>query len=82
MKIRYGPAAVIGDEIRTMSLSRTGWEDAESRLIRESEDRHLHSGTCPAGNQENARLVLFGHIPLADRHLLFPDFTFVINGEF
>jgi hypothetical protein len=40
VKIRCGPAAVIGDEICRMSLFwfQQEWEDAESRTIRKSED--------------------------------------------
>lgn len=39
MRIGDGPAAVIGDERRTLPLSRgTGWEGAAIRGIRESED--------------------------------------------
>ena len=40
MKVGSGPAAVIGDEICNMPLSggKAGWEGAETRVIRESED--------------------------------------------
>ena len=39
MKIGDGPAAVTGDENRSMSLPvEPGWEDAASRIIRKSED--------------------------------------------
>ena len=39
MKIGGGPAAVTGDENRSMSLPvKPGWEDAVSRIIRKSED--------------------------------------------
>lgn len=39
MKIGDRPAAVIGDEIREKPLSRNrGWEGAESRVNRKSED--------------------------------------------
>jgi len=44
VKFRYGPAAVIGDQRRNMSLSdllSEGWEGAASRTIRESEDLPL-----------------------------------------
>ena len=40
VRIRYGPAAVIGDELRQKPLFRMGWEGAEMRTIRKSEDRH------------------------------------------
>ena len=39
MKIGDGPAAVTGDENRSMSLPvKSGWEGAVSRIIRKSED--------------------------------------------
>ena len=39
MRIGGGPAAVIGDENRSMSLSVLGrWEGTVSRMIRKSED--------------------------------------------
>jgi len=39
VQIGSGPAAVTGDKIHDMSLSAiSGWEDAEIRVIRESED--------------------------------------------
>ena len=43
MKIRRGPAAVIGDEHRKTSLSTLcGWEGAVSRKIRKPEDLCLY----------------------------------------
>ena len=43
MKIRRGPAAVIGDERRKMPLSTLcGWEGAVSRKIRKPEDLCLY----------------------------------------
>jgi hypothetical protein len=38
VRIGDGPAAVTGDNGRTMSLIHTGWEDAIVWLIRKSED--------------------------------------------
>ena len=38
MKSRNGPAAVTGNERCIKSLSEMGWEDAASKMIRESEN--------------------------------------------